>query len=388
MTFRSVLFWIHLAAGVICGLVIALMCFTGTALAFEKELTAWAERDARRFEPPAAGTARLPLDELVRRFGEAHPGVAPANIVFSSEPGTAVAFTTSRTVGYHVNPHTGEVRQPASFAVGGFMQTMLEWHRYLGFAGETSRPRGKLVTGICNVAFCVLGVTGLYLWMPRSWSWRAVSPVIWFRQNASSRARDFNWHNTIGFWCAPVLIALTLTAMPISFRWAATFLYTATGTELPASGPQSSGAAPPAATVPEPAAGAIMMSRESLLAAAQRELPHWQSITTRFAAPAAKQPVSFTVREHDTWPRTATTTLQYDPYTGTLLRRDGYAELSAARQARAWSRYLHTGEAIGKVGQVVAAIASLGGLVLAYTGLALAWRRFFKKKPVPEPARG
>ena len=37
----------------------------------------------------------------------------------------------------------------------------------------------------------------------------------------TGRARDWNWHNTVGFWCAPVLIILTLTALPISFRWAA-----------------------------------------------------------------------------------------------------------------------------------------------------------------------
>ena len=46
--FRQTVFWIHLVAGLISGLVIAIMCFTGTALAFEKELVAFAERDARR----------------------------------------------------------------------------------------------------------------------------------------------------------------------------------------------------------------------------------------------------------------------------------------------------------------------------------------------------
>lgn len=56
------------------------------------------------------------------------------------------------------------------------MRTMTDLHRYLGFDGKESRPRGKLITGICNLAFALLAVTGLYLWMPRSWSWRAVSP--------------------------------------------------------------------------------------------------------------------------------------------------------------------------------------------------------------------
>ncbi|WNZ58636.1 PepSY domain-containing protein [Myxococcus sp. MxC21-1] len=43
-------------------------------------------------------------------------------------------------------------------------------------------------------------------------------------------------------------------------------------------------------------------------------------------------------------------------------------------------RFLHTGEALGLLGQLVAAIASLGGVFLVYTGFALSWRRFFSRR--------
>lgn len=382
-TLRSVLFWLHLTAGVVCGVIIALLCLTGTALAFEKELIAWAERDVRQISPPAPGTPRLGIDELTARLRAAFPDAKPGSIVVSADPRTAVAFTVNRTESYHANPYTGEVRRSASTGMAEFMQTMFELHRYIGFSGEKSRPNGKLVTGIANIAFCFLGLSGLVLWWPRSLSWRAFRPGIWFTQNSSARARDWNWHNTLGFWCAPVLITLTLTAMPISFQWAARLTYTLTGTPLPASGPQSSGAPPPAAAVPTPIPAARPVSRDALLATVQRELPGWQTITFRFAHRpdvAKPAPASFTVREAGTWPRTATTTLQFDPFTGALLQRDGYADLHAARKVRAWSRYLHTGEALGGFAQLIAAVASLGGVVLAWTGLALAFRRFFGRK--------
>ena len=61
---RSVFFWLHLAAGLVAGLVIAVMSFTGAALAFENEIVEWAERDVRRVEAPAHAAPRLPLDEL------------------------------------------------------------------------------------------------------------------------------------------------------------------------------------------------------------------------------------------------------------------------------------------------------------------------------------
>lgn len=383
--FRTFLFWAHLASGIVAGLVIGLMCLTGTALAFEKDLIAWAERDARQVPAPAPGALRLSLDQMLARVREARPDASPASFVVAQDPLAAVAITLGRAEVLYVDPYTGEVRTPRSRSMANFMRTMLVWHRYLGFSGEESRPRGKLVTGVCTISFCFLAVSGLYLWLPRSWSWRAVRPSIWFRQNLSGRARDFSWHNVIGFWSAPILIVLTLTALPISFRWAGQFLYTLTETPMPASGPQGSGAPPPTAQVPAPPAGTKPVSPDVLLATVVRELPAWKTITHRF--PAAGQPATFAVREHGSWPRTAVTTLQFDPFSGSLLRQDGHADLSPARKLRAWSRFLHTGEALGRPGQLVAGMASLGGFLLVCTGFALAFRRFFGRKPDGVEAR-
>lgn len=399
MSFRKVLFWVHLIAGVIAGLAIAVMCFTGTVLAFEKELVAWSERDARVVAVPPAASVPLKLEDLQRKLRESRPEARPQTVVIQNDPTAAVAFSGGRTSTFYVNPHSGDVRVPQSTAVATFMQTMVSWHRYLNFSGEVSRPRGKLVNGICNIAFCVLAITGLYLWMPRYWSWRALRPSLWFTQNETSKARDWNWHNVVGFWCAPILIVLTLTAMPISFRWAGAMLYTLTGTEMPASGPQSSGAPGAPVDVPTPPAGAQAVSVSSLLATVQERTPDWKSITVRLPAAPARadagakpQPVTFTVREASSWPRTATITFSMDPFTGVVLKREGYEDLTAARQARAWTRFLHTGEAVGWVGQLLAGLASAGGLVLTWTGLALAWRRFFGAKPsrysTPTPMTG
>jgi uncharacterized iron-regulated membrane protein len=34
------------------------------------------------------------------------------------------------------------------------------------------------------------------------------------------RARDFNWHNVIGIWCARVLLVVILTGLVMSYQWA------------------------------------------------------------------------------------------------------------------------------------------------------------------------
>ena len=55
-----------------------------------------------------------------------------------------------------------------------------------------------------------------------------------------------------------------------------------------------------------------------------------------------------------------------------------FASYNLGRTLRTWVRPVHTGEAGGFIGQLIAALASAGGVVLVYTGLALAWRRLWQ----------
>ena len=400
------------------------MCFTGTVLAFEQEIVGWAERDARRVVPPADLSARLPLESLQRKLREAQPEFRPTGVTLQNDPAAAVVFSAGRDGGVYVNPYSGEVRQPASAQVRDFMHVMTDWHRYLALAGD-HRPQGKLINGSCNLAFCALALTGLYLWWPRSFSWRSVKAVALFNWRLGGKARDFNWHNVIGLWSAPILIVLTLTAVPISFRWGGNLIYQFTGEEVPAQPGPGAAPAGPAVEIRRPAPDTRPLSYDVIVAQVQQDFPRWEQISLRSGglqrgprpaagAPAentpampreraatsagprreratgegrtAPQPITVTIREAGSWPRTATTTLTLNPFTGETLGRSGYADLSAARRIRSWSRFLHTGQALGLVGQSVAGLACLGGCFLVYTGFALSWRRFFPR-PGKTPAK-
>ena len=131
------------------------------------------------------------------------------------------------------------------------------------------------------------------------------------------------------------------------------------------------------------APGARPLDYDALFGIAQQLAPHWEIITLRPGsgprgdAQANPSPVNLIIKESGAWPRTATTSFFVDPFTGDLLKREGFAELTVGRQARTWLRFLHTGEALGFPGQFLAGLACLGGCFLVYTGFALAWRRFF-----------
>jgi len=412
MRFRPILFWSHLAAGLVAGLFVGIMCFTGATLAFENELVAWAERDARQVSPPSAVAVPLPLAELLKRARAEKPEVPLASMTISSNPASAVVFPLGREGALYANPYTGEIRTPASTGMRDFMRLMTDWHRFLARTGD-SRAMGKAINGACNLAFCVLAMTGLYLWIPRTWSWAGVKAIAVFNWKLAGKARDFNWHNSIGLWSAPILIVLTLTAVPISYRWGTNLIYTLAGEPPPAqTGP--GGVPNPRVEVPEPAEGARPLGYDAQLAIVRRIIPDAELITFRLGggpragrpraegdrggAPAATagaqspregirgaegrtvQPLNVTVKQPEAWPRTATTTLWLDPYTGAELAREGFANFSTGRQIRTWTRFLHTGQALGWLGQLGAGLACVGGCFLVYTGFALSWRRFIRKK--------
>ncbi len=116
---------------------------------------------------------------------------------------------------------------------------MTSWHRYLALSGE-SRATGKGITGAANLAFLFIVISGMYLWLPRLWTWIQFKNVLWFRAGLAPKARDFNWHNVIGVWTAIPLAIVVAGAVPISYPWASNLVYRIAGDTPP----------PPAAAAP------------------------------------------------------------------------------------------------------------------------------------------
>ncbi|HST23941.1 MAG TPA: PepSY-associated TM helix domain-containing protein, partial [Blastocatellia bacterium] len=241
--FRKVFFWCHLTAGVIAGLVILIMSVTGALLAFQPQIERFADRDARTVQPPQAEAPRLSTQALFAKVREARPDLKPTGLTLQSDPTAAAAFALGRDGILYVNPYTGDVTGESAKGVRSFFQVVTDWHRWLGTSGD-GRATGRAVTGACNAAFLFLAISGLYIWWPKKWTRKSLSSITVFKRGLQGRARDFNWHNVTGFWCALVLVILTATGMVMSYQWANNLLYTMTGSPVPqAAQPQGGGAA-------------------------------------------------------------------------------------------------------------------------------------------------
>ncbi len=383
--FRSILFWIHLAAGLVCGVIIFIMSFTGIALAFESELVAWSQRDARTLT--RSEMVQRPADELLQAFAEKNPDLQPTALTLSSNPFDAPVIHLGRRETHPFNPADGSIREPASHAMENFMRTMVSWHRWLAREGD-SRATGKAITGVSNTAFLVLAITGLYLWFPRKWAARAFRPALWFNGSAG-KARDWNWHNVFGFWMLIPIAVMSATGTVISYRWAGDLVYRIAGEEPPVRrgppGPPTSPSAAPTVVAgvgdPGPTASPTTESipLDTFFTLAAADQPDWSTLSLRL--PVVGTTTEVTVKTPHDWPRTASTTLTIDAAAGlgtaAIIDRQTFADQSPGRQARIWMRFLHTGQALGWWGQLLGAIGCLAGCFLVYTGFALSYRRFF-----------
>ncbi len=377
---RKLVFWAHLISGIVFGVVVGIMSVTGVAIAFEKEIIAWAERDVRTAPPPSSEAQPLPIEELILRVREQLPEAEVTSLKIHRDPGQAYVLQAGRRESHYVNPYTGDIAAPGATGVRSFMRSMTDWHRWLGADGD-GRATGRLITGVSNFAFLVLLITGLYIWIPRQWSWRVLRPSLWLTRGARGKARDWNWHNVVGLWTAPVLLVLIVSGVVISFPWASNLVYLAVGEQPPPPrrGPPSGGESN--ANPIEAPEGVSLLSLDSLLVHVQEATPDWMEITLPIAATtetSSATAANVTVKNRKQWPMFSSDQLVLHPYSGEVLSHSGFGDYSTGRQARSWLRFLHTGEAFGFIGKVVATIATAGGAILVYTGFALAIRRLIR----------
>ena len=383
MTLRKVVFWIHLASGLLAGVVIAIMSATGIAIAFEEEILAAIDAEVSHVAAPAPGARPLPVADLQAMVTAARPGFLPTAVVIPEATDRAYEFYAGRDGPLYVDPYSGAMQESRAHDAHEFIHTLEEWHRWLGRPdGITST--GRLVTGVCNLAFLVLCLTGLWLWFPRKWSWRAFRPLLGLVGNFRGKARDFNWHMVFGFWSLPVLVVLVATGVVISFEWGHRIPFILAGEEPPKSRNYGMMAVPPA-VVPTPAPGARFVSAETLLERAAAEFPAWETVrlplvSSETSAPGGVKPLAAGVTVPDAMPSRAYVPVEMDPFTGNILQATRFDDRSPGLRARVWMRFLHTGGAFGLPGKIVATLATAASLILVYTGFALSWRRFFRRR--------
>ncbi|HSI82435.1 MAG TPA: PepSY-associated TM helix domain-containing protein [Candidatus Methylacidiphilales bacterium] len=256
---RTVLFWLHLVLGVLGGIFIFCMSVSGTLIAFEKQIIAWMESGQRYVTVPAGGV-QLEPEVLIAKVQEAKPNLPISGLTMFSDPALAARFNTGGRGSQgqlYVNPYTAEITGEGDNTTRGVFRFLISFHRWFAlpnthiFVADDVHPPGQphpisykdvgeWVNAIAVLMFLVIILTGVFIWIPRRWTWRALKPITTFDTSLKGKARDWNWHNVLGIWSLPVILFITLTGTVIAHTWAGNLLYTLTGNTPPA--PRGAGA--------------------------------------------------------------------------------------------------------------------------------------------------
>ena len=374
MSLRRAIFWIHLAVGATAAVAVLVMAVTGVLLTYQAQLEGWALRGYRA--DPAPDAAPLALDELIARAGGEAPSGLVASVALSSNPREPAVLGLGDGAAVHVDRFTGERRGGGDTRTGRFLRGVMYVHRWFALEGEY-RIVGRTIMATANLGFLFLLVSGIYLWWPSRGGRAAWRRALWFRRGLGGRARDFNWHNVIGFWSAVPLAVIVASGATISYQWAADLVHRLAGDAPPfQQSPQQSASVtrddPP--VTPNPTGPPVEL--QALAAKAVAGTPGWRALTISLPE-SARDPVVIAVDRGNGRQPSKSEDLLFDRATGELVGRGGYPTFSPGFKVRRWLRYAHTGEVYGVVGQSIAGAVSLGTAVMVWTGVAMSWRRFF-----------
>jgi len=234
---------IHLWVGLISGIVVILVCFSGTIYTYNTELREWASPHLHHVQIPAHGK-RIPVDELIPNIAEQSGGNVTA-VGIPADPGRTYQFNVRTEedksrfgTTYYVNPYTGDIAGTSkeTTKTGEFMQTMFSLHRWLlldriekPLIGELSnRQLGSYISGTATILFTLGVLTGLVIWFPQKLrAWRQGLKIKW---SAGWKRINHDLHNTLAFYSLIFLLLMGITGPQWSFPWYRTGLQKTLGT--------------------------------------------------------------------------------------------------------------------------------------------------------------
>ena len=364
MTIRKFLYWPHLISGILASILILIMSITGVLLTYERQIIAWAETEYER--PVAENAIPLSTDEILLKNQSA----------FGSDPIRSVKIQNNLEAPivvraddyFYINRYSGEILGNGPKGVKGFFSDTRSLHRWLLMTGE-SRSTARIFTGAANLMFLFIVISGMYLWLPKIMNWENIKKVLLFRKTNSSRSRDFNWHNVLGIWSAIPLIVVVATATVFYYTWANNLVYQLAGEEPPVRNRQAANIDAPTFDQKVPF--------NSMFEQASSQKSEWTSITMTYPKPTDEN-IRFSVDTGNGGEPQKKGDLTFSRTNGNVTNWVPYSDFSAGKQARYFIRYLHTGEALGIIGQTIAGLVSLFSTVMVWTGLALAYRKYMK----------
>jgi len=360
---RRVLFWMHLGAGVLAGILILFFSITGSLLAYQRPIQHAMDKRYYRTAPVPSSATRMPLETLIASTESAAHAPVEA-VTVHPEAASPIEMQTANREIFFADPYTGSVQGPVSPRSRAFFTQIIALHRWFGLS-NASHSTATTVKGAVMILFLFLVLSGAVLWIPGRWNRHTIRTGIVPRFDTHGRSRNYNWHKVTGFWLFLPLALLVVTGIIMAYPWANALLFRLAGSPVPMRNAARQNSRHHASVVP----GHL----DEAIAQAVSGVGGWQSAAFRLGQNPSE--LNITVDRGDGGQPQKREQVFVDASTMQVLHRVPFAELSRGQQWRSWVRFIHTGEAGGWWGQTAAMVTALGAIMLSITGFLLFFAR-------------
>lgn len=376
---------IHLWLSVPFGILITLICFSGAALVFEKEVMELCHRELYFVKKVEA--APLPMEQLMTKVAATLPdSVSVTGVNISSDPERAYQVTLSkpRRASMYVDQYTGEIT--GKYERAPFFNFMFRMHRWLldSMKQDGGHLLGKMIVGTSTLMFVFVLISGVVVWWPRTR--KALKNSLKIVANKGWRRFWYDLHVAGGMYALVFLLAMALTGLTWSFQWYRTGFYKTFGVEVQPS--MGHGNAAANATAKGGKRDGKPEGREGRGAHRYSPYTNWQQVYEQLAEanPDYKQisvsDGSASVAVPRFGNQRGTDRYKFNPRNGEITETTLYKDLDNSGKIRGWIYSVHVGSWGGMLTRILTFVAALIGASLPLTGYYLWIRKKIKRRPV------
>ena len=375
---------IHLWLSVPFGILITLICFSGAALVFEKEVMELCHRELYFVKKVEA--APLPMEQLMTKVAATLPdSVSVTGVNISSDPERAYQVTLSkpRRASMYVDQYTGEIT--GKYERAPFFNFMFRMHRWLldSMKQDGGIFWGKMIVGTSTLMFVFVLISGVVVWWPRTR--KALKNSLKIVANKGWRRFWYDLHVAGGMYALVFLLAMALTGLTWSFQWYRTGFYKTFGVEVKPS--MGHGNAAANATAKGGKRDGKPEGREGRGAHRYSPYTNWQQVYEQLAEanPDHKQisvsDGSASVAVPRFGNQRGTDRYKFNPRNGEITETTLYKDLDNSGKIRGWIYSVHVGSWGGMLTRILTFVAALIGASLPLTGYYLWIRKKIKRRP-------
>lgn len=398
--FRKVINDIHLWLGLVAGIILFIVCLTGTIYTFRSEIEYMVNPNKYNVASFQPDQKPLKIEFLISQLQKQEKGKI-AFVTIPKNPTKNYEFgllkkeqekgkqredgkkketvekgakteknKKSRPVVYYVDPYTGKIMGKDGDKTSQFFTSIMKLHRWLLLDDSIGRP----IVGISTLIFVVLSLSGLILWFPRKfryWKrWFHWKPGFKIKHKAKWKRINHDLHNTLGFYSLTFLLLMALTGLCWSFEWYKNGVSSVMGSEVFAGRNEKPIQVEKSETPVIPVSEIIRISNQEL------------SYQGNLSISLPKDFVSaLVINKNKTgfFALSASDKIQINPYSGMVLKKDMFEDKPLNVQIVSLIKALHIGDVFGTFSKILYFITCLIGTSLPVTG-TLIWLNKMKKK--------